>query len=353
MHLIALYLLRPSFLFLFSVAVGLCIGVSLLLLTRTSTSFEYWVFRVSADVKNRILRCWRNVRMLWRDSSINHGQRKAHSLTYCNQFSGHFWWDVVFDSFFQWYVYPWSSQSFPSERTAGVFSRSITVTNKSNSRTYTVASSFVLHFAVGCHYHYRIFRYPHGLQFGFVQVFLADHVHACSEICHKLSFFGFNCGCGRQKPLLRRQIECSFVFLFELKDIPGKSPRVSASASLLSFGLFLRSVLKFHGVGTALRRNFDLNFSERWTFFFLGCLLDAKQPLWTVLVEMVPTLVCTPETVTDSGGWASCDTQPNCRTLFAIATALLSSPFFRLFCLVVLQPSIAGMSTLRRTYIPI
>jgi len=33
----------------------------------------------------------------------------------------------------QWYVYPWSSQSFPKERTAGVSSRSITVTNKSNS----------------------------------------------------------------------------------------------------------------------------------------------------------------------------------------------------------------------------
>ena len=43
----------------------------------------------------------------------------------------------------QWQVYPWSSQSFPSERTAGVSSRSITVTNRSNSSTYTVASFLV------------------------------------------------------------------------------------------------------------------------------------------------------------------------------------------------------------------
>ena len=35
-----------------------------------------------------------------------------------------------------------SKEIFPSERTAGVFSRSITVTNNSNSRTYTVASYF-------------------------------------------------------------------------------------------------------------------------------------------------------------------------------------------------------------------
>ena len=40
-----------------------------------------------------------------------------------------------------WYVYPWSSQSFPKERTAGVSSRSITLTNKSTCLTQTGASS--------------------------------------------------------------------------------------------------------------------------------------------------------------------------------------------------------------------
>ena len=43
----------------------------------------------------------------------------------------------------QWKLYPWSSQSFPNERKAGVSSRSFAITNKSNSLTYTVASSFV------------------------------------------------------------------------------------------------------------------------------------------------------------------------------------------------------------------
>ena len=40
-------------------------------------------------------------------------------------------------------IFPVIFAEFPSERTGGVSSRSITVTNKSNSLTYTVASSFV------------------------------------------------------------------------------------------------------------------------------------------------------------------------------------------------------------------
>ena len=36
------------------------------------------------------------------------------------------------------------------------------------------------------------------------------------------------------------------------------------------------------------------------------------------------------EIAEDSGGSTSCDTQPNCRTLFTNATALLSPPFFGL-----------------------
>ena len=48
----------------------------------------------------------------------------------------------------------------------------------------------------------------------------------------------------------------------------------------------------------------------------------------------------------------SCNTQPNCRTSFAVATALLS-PFSFVFSLVVPQPSSAETSTYRRIYIPI
>ena len=59
-------------------------------------------------------------------------------MTYCDQFSCHVWWDVDFDRL--WYVYPCSSQSFLNESIARVSWRSITVTNKSNCLTCTVAS---------------------------------------------------------------------------------------------------------------------------------------------------------------------------------------------------------------------
>ena len=60
----------------------------------------------------------------------------------------------------------------------------------------------------------------------------------------------------------------------------------------------------------------------------LGCLLDAAQLLCIVLVEMVPKLLCRSEKLTYilAGPCA----QPNCHTLFTIAAALLSSPFFAL-----------------------
>ena len=112
------------------------------------------------------------------------------------------------------------------------FIRSISVTNKSNSRTCTVASSFASTSPLA-HNHRRIFRYPHGLQFGFVEVFPADHVHACSGIYHNPSS-GFIVDAASK-----------VVFLFELPDFPGKS-HASAGTSLLSCSLSWRSVLKFH-----------------------------------------------------------------------------------------------------------
>ena len=116
-------------------------------------------------------------------------------------------------------------------------------------------------------------------------------MHTCSGIYHKLSFLRFYCGRGRQKPLIGSRIECSSVLFLKLANIFGKSPRVSAGASLLSFNLFLE-ILKFHSVGTALMRKFDLYFTERWYFCVLGCLRDAVQPLCIVLVELLPRLLC-------------------------------------------------------------
>ena len=155
-------------------------------------------------------------------------------------------------------------------------------------------------------------------------------MHACSGVHHKLSFLRLYCGCGRQNPLIGRRIECSFFRFFVLIDILGKSPRVSAGASLLSLGLFLRSVLKFHSVGTALMRTFDLCFVQRWTFVFSDGCLTQRSSCESHSSNRPQNFVSFREITTDSGGSASCDMQPNFRTLFTRATALLSPPFFGL-----------------------
>ena len=113
----------------------------------------------------------------------------------------------------------------------------------------------------------------------------------------------------------------AFFRVCEIKDVPGKFPRVSAGASLLSCGLFLRS-----------------RWWELLTWFFPsdGPLLS-RMFAWRSAALVNRTRRIGPETFvpfreifTDSGGSASCETQPNCRTLFTIATALLSPPFFGL-----------------------
>ena len=178
-------------------------------------------------------------------------------------------------------------------------------------------------------------------------VFLFDHVHPCSGIYHKLFFF---CGCGRYHPVLRKWIECSFVFLFELLDFLGKFPRVSAGASLLSCSLSWRSVLKFHSVGTSLMRNFDLYFPDRRTFIFSDVCLTQMQPLRIARRIRSKHSFCP--------SWMSLQNLAAQRPVIHNSTVVHFSQqqlhfclhLSSAFCLVVLQPSSAEMNTQRRTY---
>ena len=87
--------------------------------------------------------------------------------------------------------YPCSSQSFPSDRTAGVSSRTLLVKNISNSLTKTVASSFVCTSplavmpVVGLH---DVVKVSISAEFN---SFFADHVHRRSGVYNKFSFLCF------------------------------------------------------------------------------------------------------------------------------------------------------------------
>ena len=124
--------------------------------------------------------------------------------------------------------------------------------------------SICSHLAVGRHHRRRILRNPHGLQFGRVKFFLADHMHTRPGINHKLSLLWLSCWGTWKNPLLFKREECSV--RFELVNTFGKIPSLALGTSLLSFSLFLRSVLEFHSVVTSLMSRFDLYFSKRWSF---------------------------------------------------------------------------------------
>ena len=175
-------------------------------------------------------------------------------------------------------------------------------------------------------------------------------MHACSGVHHKFSCFRLYCGYGRQNPLIGRRKECSFFLSFELEDILGKSPRVSAGASLLSFNLSLRSVLELHSVWTALMRNFDLYFIQRWTFVFSNVCMTYRS---SCVVELIPKLWC--PSVHSLQTVAARRPAMHNPTVAHFSQQLLhfchhpSSAFY----LVVPQPSSAETSTLCRIYIPI
>ena len=116
--------------------------VSSWILTHSLTSFLCWIFRTD----HRIVR-WRCWRSMWRWKRGTRRQAKDNEWYVVRYISidsfVFFWWDVVFDH--------WSSGKCTHDprrasrvKELRVFlQRSITVTKKSNSLTYTVAPSLV------------------------------------------------------------------------------------------------------------------------------------------------------------------------------------------------------------------
>ena len=163
---------------------------------------------------------------------INKIRRIVHDLMCRNEFSCHIWWDVVSGLLSNGNCTQIHRRIFQMKQLLVYFQEALP------SRINPIHGRTPLPLLLLAR---RIFRYPHGLQFGFLKVFLADHVHTCSRIFHKLSLLGFFRGCRRHNPLLRMWIDCSFVFLFfELKKMflasVHASPRAHRSCLSISPG---------------------------------------------------------------------------------------------------------------------
>ena len=198
-----------------------------------------------------------------------------------------------------------------------------------NSLTYTVRFFFRLHFAVGCNNRRRIFLKDfNGIQFSRVEDFPADHMHTCSGVHYKLSFLRLHCGW--QTPLIGRWKECSFCpFLWAywcFWQVSHASPQ--AHRSCLSVSSW---DLSSNFIGQGLR----------W-WGTLTCILFSDGPLfsrmfaWRSAALVNRTRQISPKTfvpfrkiIEDSGGSVSCNTQPNCRTSFAVATCTFVTTLLR------------------------
>ena len=157
--------------------------------------------------------------------------------------------------------YPFSSQSFPSGNTAGVFPRTFIV---KNLQFFDVHCCLFmrLHFSIGDYDYRRTARYRESIHFSITQVFFADHMHWRTGVDNKFSVLRFKTWC-RQAPIFRRWKECSSFLLFEFEQFFGHLPRCFAGTLLLPFCLLLRSIFKFGNFGDTLMRSTWANICER------------------------------------------------------------------------------------------
>ena len=100
-------------------------------------------------------------------------------------------------------------------------------------------------------------------------------------------------------------------------------------------------VLKFHGVGTSLMRNFDIYFSQRWSFLFPDTRLTQRRLSESYALNWFQDFLHrgfhdTLRLFEISNDSDSCETQPNCGTVFTTAAAFLSSLPLRFWDVVAL-----------------
>ena len=200
--------------------------------------------------------------------------------------------------------YPWSLQSFSKwENSRCIFEKLHCYEWFINSTTYTVASSFCMHFAVG-----------NSAEF---MSFLLNMCMLALESTTNSVSSGFYYGWRWETPFVGRWEEGSFVRFFVLWGFLGQSPRVSAGTSPLSLSLFLRPILNFGSVRTALMRIFwlislrvtDLCFFRMFAWRSVAFVNRSRRldPKTFVLFRKI---------VKDSGGSMSWNMQPNCRESF-------------------------------------
>ena len=177
--------------------------------------------------------------------------RKERSFQYCKLSESHLneMWFLTIDPFIR--ISPYSSQSFPSDNTAGVLS-------KTSSQEYPIlwSTQLPLHasalLSIGGFDSRRTARFRQRFHFSRTQVLFVI----------KFPFLKFKSWC-RQAPFFRRWEECCSLTLFLIWYTFGQLLHCFTGTSLLPLCLFLRLILKFWSVGATLMRCTWAEISER------------------------------------------------------------------------------------------
>ena len=183
-----------------------------------------------------------------------------------------------------------------------------------------------LHFSIGGYDYRRTTRFRQRIHFSITQVFFAEHVHWRSGVDNKFSFLRFQRWC-KQAPIFRRWEECCSFMLLYFQHTFDQLPRCFAGTLLLPLCLLLRPILKSWSVGATLMKFTwpSEGFWSRMSAWSATAFVNFTRRIGFRMSELVRKID------EDFGGSISWNTQPNCRVIFNIATALLSSFFLDLF----------------------
>ena len=150
-----------------------------------------------------------------KNSLMNHEPQVVHKFDILQSIRLPFLMRCGFWPLDQWCLYQWSSQSVSNERTAGVSSRSIPLTNKSNCLTYTVASSLVCTSPLAVVGLLDVLMVSNS---GELTSLLLTLCIIRSRVKNKLSFRWFFRWRSREHPFLRGKLECNLAFSLTLNS---------------------------------------------------------------------------------------------------------------------------------------
>ena len=153
------------------------------------------------------------------------------------------------------YEYPCTSQSFPSNKTAGVFFKDFQSQEYIQFFEINCGLSIRLHFSIGCYNRRRTSRWE------FKSFLLIICIDAPESTTNSRSS-GLTVDAGRLLfPKVRRMLLC---FSPLISTHFGPASTLLHGTSLLPFRLFLRPILKFWSTGVTLMRITWANHSKRW-----------------------------------------------------------------------------------------